>query len=93
MEQRICRGCLLREMVHSDETRQAELERIEKFRASIKPADCVTADEYERRLSICRHCELLTAGTCNACGCYVELRAIGRASGCPRKKWAGAIKG
>ena len=27
------------------------------------------------------------AGTCQACGCYVELRAASKASKCPKKKW------
>lgn len=87
MEQRICTRCLLREMIASDASKQAELEMIKKYRDAIKQADCVTEEEYEYRLSVCRECEKLLAGTCGACGCYVELRAAVRMSHCPKKKW------
>lgn len=43
--------------------------------------------EYQRRLSVCRECEYLSKGTCNACGCYVELRAAARKGRCPYKRW------
>lgn len=87
MEQRICTRCLLREMIDSDASKQSELEMIEKYRAAIKQSDRVDTAEYERRLSVCRACDKLLAGTCNACGCYVELRAVAQVSHCPKKKW------
>ena len=68
----ICKKCLLREMAQADQ-------------AMIK--NRVAKEEYERRLSICKECEKLNAGTCNACGCYVELRALTAVSHCPHKKW------
>ena len=77
----------LREMIDSDASKQSELEMIEKYRAAIKQADRVDDAEYERRLSVCRQCDKLLAGTCNACGCYVELRAVAKVSHCPKKKW------
>lgn len=43
--------------------------------------------EYEHRLQVCRDCEYLSRGTCNACGCFVELRAATARSHCPYKKW------
>ena len=43
--------------------------------------------EYGHRLSVCRDCEYLSRGTCNACGCFVELRAATGGSHCPYKKW------
>ena len=49
--------------------------------------DKITEEEYEERLTSCKQCELLNAGTCGACGCYVELRATARAGHCPHKKW------
>ncbi len=64
---------------------EADQKMIEKYREAIKKADRVSATEYERRLSICKECELLNAGTCGACGCYVELRAIAKAGRCPYK--------
>ena len=87
MEQRICTRCLLRELIDSDASKQAELEMIEKYRDAIKQADRVTEEEYECRLSVCRQCDKLLAGTCGACGCYVELRAAVKTSHCPKKKW------
>lgn len=87
MEQRICTRCLLREMIASDASKQAELEMIKKYRDAIKQSDRVSEEEYENRLSVCRECEKLLSGTCGACGCYVELRAVGKASPCPKKKW------
>ena len=87
MEQRICTRCLLRELIDSDASKQAELEMIEKYRDAIKQSDRVSEEEYENRLSVCRECEKLLSGTCGACGCYVELRAVGKASHCPKKKW------
>ena len=42
---------------------------------------------YEARLAVCKACDRLNAGTCNACGCYVELRALTGVSHCPHKKW------
>ena len=63
------------------------MEMIEKYRAAIKAADRVTEEVYESRLSVCQDCEKLNAGTCMACGCYVELRAVAAVSRCPKKKW------
>ena len=87
MRQRICTRCMLREMIDQDASKQAELEMIKKYRDAIKQSDRVSEEEYENRLSVCRECEKLLSGTCGACGCYVELRAVGKASHCPKKKW------
>lgn len=45
--------------------------------------------EYRRRLDICRQCECLHSGTCEKCGCYVELRAARSKMDCPHedKRW------
>ena len=71
----ICKKCLLREMAEED------ARQIEKYREAIKKADRVEEQEYERRLALCKDCELLNAGTCGACGCYVELRALMKKNG------------
>lgn len=42
---------------------------------------------YEKRLSVCRECELLLEGMCRSCGCYVELRAVMDKNKCPNNKW------
>jgi len=77
----ICKRCLLREMA------EADWKMISRYKEAIKKSDRVSDKEYERRLAICKKCELLNAGTCGACGCYVELRAAGKAGRCPYKKW------
>ncbi len=33
------------------------------------------------------YCSYLNAGTCTACGCFVELRAALRTGHCPYRKW------
>lgn len=78
----ICKKCLLREMA------EADVKMIENYRDAIKEKDRVGEEVYENRLQICKSCELLNAGTCGACGCYVELRAIAKVGKCPHKKWA-----
>lgn len=83
METRICTRCLLRDM----EETGGNMEMIEKYRNAIKDADRVPEETYESRLAVCRECDRLNAGTCVACGCYVELRAVAKVSRCPKKKW------
>ena len=87
MEQRVCTRCLIREMLGEGESWKTEMEMIGKYRDAVKMADRVEEEEYERRLAVCRGCEKLLAGTCSACGCYVELRAVAKNSHCPHKKW------
>ena len=66
---------------------EADQAMIEKYKNAIKAEDQVPSEEYERRLAICQQCDKLNAGTCAACGCYVELRAASTVSHCPHKKW------
>lgn len=42
---------------------------------------------YEERLAICKNCERLISGMCNACGCFVEMRAAINSNNCPYDKW------
>ena len=77
----VCKRCLLREMAEADQA------MIQKYKDAIKSADQVPPEEYERRLAVCKACDKLNAGTCNSCGCYVELRAAAKVSHCPNKKW------
>lgn len=53
----ICKKCLLREMA------EADAKMIEKYKEAIKKEDQVSESEYERRLTVCKTCELLNAGT------------------------------
>ncbi len=75
----ICKRCLLRDMAAEDR------ENVAKYRDAIK--ERVSEELYEKRLSACKECDHLNAGTCNACGCYVELRALAILGKCPHKKW------
>lgn len=67
----------------------ADMKMIEKYKEAIKEADRVPAGIYEERLSVCKECDKLNEGTCGACGCYVELRALAKGGKCPYKKWRG----
>ena len=78
---RVCKKCLLREMAEADNA------MIEKYKAAIKSQDRVAEEVYESRLSECKKCDKLNAGTCLACGCYVELRALSPISKCPYHNW------
>lgn len=66
---------------------EEDARQIEKYKEAIKKEDRVEEAVYEERLAVCKECSLLNAGTCGACGCYVELRAVARAGRCPHKKW------
>ena len=79
--ERICKKCLLREMAGAD------MEKIGKYKEAIKEADRVSPETYEKRLSVCKECDKLNEGTCGACGCYVELRALAKNGKCPYRKW------
>ena len=81
IDNRVCIRCLLRDMVDADTA------MIEKYKSALKEVDMVSDEEYERRLSVCKECEKLNAGTCMSCGCYVEIRAAAKISKCPTKKW------
>lgn len=78
---KICKKCLLREMA------EADAKMIEKYKNAIKLSERVDVPEYEKRLGICKECDRLNAGTCGACGCYVELRAAAIVGHCPYRKW------
>lgn len=66
---------------------EADQRMIQKYKEAIKKEDAAEERCYEERLSVCKACELLNAGTCLACGCYVELRAAAKAGRCPYHKW------
>lgn len=78
---RVCRRCLLRDLAEEDRA------NLEKYLSVIKEPDRADPQEYERRLAVCLSCDLMHESTCEACGCYVEFRAYGKHSRCPKKKW------
>ena len=43
--------------------------------------------EYAQRLRICDTCEQREAAICKQCGCYIPLKAQGRAMQCPLGRW------
>lgn len=66
---------------------EEDAKKIESYKDAIKEKDRVSEVVYEERLAVCKSCDMLNAGTCGACGCYVELRAVGKTGRCPYKKW------
>ncbi|MCR5715221.1 MAG: DUF6171 family protein [Lachnospiraceae bacterium] len=81
-EKRICTKCLLQE-IDEEAYRDKLLRVIDQMDRDVKAGDVL----YEQRLTTCKSCDYLEAGTCRACGCYVELRAAAKKSKCPYKKW------
>ena len=43
--------------------------------------------EYRRRLDVCRTCDRRAGKRCTACGCWIGLKARGRAFTCPLARW------
>lgn len=80
-KRRICKKCLLRDLAVQDQ------KNIKRYLDAIKPADRASEEVYEERLAVCRECSKLNEATCQACGCYVELRAAVMHGRCPYKKW------
>lgn len=80
---RFCRKCLTRELAGQEETYRTIREYIDNLDSDTK------ADRglYEKRLDVCKECEMLLQGMCRSCGCYVELRAAIKKNACPRKRW------
>ena len=81
--QRICKKCLTREMAESGEQFKNMWDYIDNLSGDVKTSD----PEYERRLSICKECDMLLAGMCRKCGCYVEMRAALKTNECPDYNW------
>jgi len=50
---------------------------------------CAMVDETEfrRRLDVCRTCERRAGRRCSECGCWIGLKARGRAFACPLDRW------
>ncbi len=84
MKKPFCKKCLLEDLAY-DEYAQTLLEYIKRIPLEQR----VEEEIYQKRLLICKECELLTNGMCMACGCYVQLRAIKPHMSCASelKKW------
>lgn len=49
--------------------------------------ETVSSEQYAQRLEICQTCPDRRENHCNVCGCYLKLKAQGRAFTCPVGKW------
>ena len=79
---RICRKCLTADL---DEKKY--FESLHAYIANLDEELKVDHPLYEKRLSVCKECDLLVDGMCRACGCYVELRAVMWKNACPYDRW------
>lgn len=80
---RECKRCLTREMAGQEAVFRNLREYIENLDVDIRAEDTV----YENRLLVCKTCDMLLAGMCRSCGCYVEMRAAVAGNRCPWERW------
>lgn len=80
---RFCRKCLTRELAGQEQTYRTIREYIDNLDPDVR----IDGELYEKRLALCRECEMLLQGMCRSCGCYVEMRAAMGKNVCPRKRW------
>lgn len=80
---RFCKKCLTRDIIDKDDF----FKTLKMLIDGIDKNEKTPSEEYERRLNVCLSCERLADGMCNACGCYVELRAAKKDTHCPYKNW------
>ena len=78
----ICRKCLTADM---DEKKY--FESLHEYIKNLDEELKVDRPLYEKRLAVCKDCDLLADAMCRACGCYVELRAVMWKNACPYGKW------
>lgn len=83
MPRKMCRKCLLKEMMESGDFYKTLKANID----AIAQQDRASEALYEERLSVCKGCDYLADGLCRACGCYVEYRGAKKDEVCPYKKW------
>ncbi len=81
-KERHCLRCLLEEI-----DPKAYARDIQRILDHMEPGERAGEDIRKGRLEACRSCNYLNAGTCTACGCFVELRAALRTGHCPYRKW------
>lgn len=82
MSTRHCLKCLLQEI-----NEEEYMNKIYKIISLLGPSEKAGDDIYRERLDTCKGCDYLADATCQACGCYVELRAAKKDSRCPYKRW------
>lgn len=82
IQQRICRKCLL-----IDAEAGKEKEIVYRYISELPKSEKAPDELFQSRLEICRTCERLSSATCQACGCFVEVRAAVKKQKCPYHKW------
>lgn len=72
-----------------DPTKRSRPWNLVKSLADFVADGCKTLahEDYRARLLICTHCDQRKDNTCNICGCFLSLKARGRAFKCPLDKW------
>ncbi len=78
-----CKLCLIRDIAEKADI----YEYVKKTRAMLPDSEKAPDELYEERLNVCLDCGSLLAGTCQKCGCYVEIRAASKSTHCPISKW------
>jgi len=78
----MCKKCLVRDM---DEA--GYFENMFTYIRNLDETIKSSSQLYEQRLEVCKTCERLMSGMCNACGCFVEMRAAIDHNKCPYEKW------
>ena len=74
----LCRRCIEQDIP------EAQLAKYLDDYVSQLPNDIrVSAEVFQKRLSICSECEHLLKYTCRLCGCYAQVRAAKRMNRCP----------
>lgn len=73
-----CRKCLFSQMDDLSMYRQ-----ISEYLAAMDPALKAEPGVYQARLGRCQACEHLISGTCQKCGCFVEVRCAKARQACP----------
>lgn len=82
---RICK-CNIPKALEEDKMYEA----VAAYVNAISPEDCVSDNEYEKRLKICDVCDGRMGPTCRFCGCFVLARAKRKTGKCPKpgdNKW------
>ncbi len=81
MSRKLCRRCLLWELDRD------YFQSIYRYIDALPKEQRADAEEYDRRLALCRGCDQLQNGMCAQCGCFAEVRAAKRGLGCPIGRW------
>lgn len=79
---RICKRCLL-----TDLNQNKEKDMVYQYISELSKKEKASDKLFQERLGICRTCEYLQEYTCQACGCFVEVRAAVNKQKCPYKRW------